>query len=596
MPPRTQNIGTYKGVEITPGSQEEVNAQVDKINSKNLGNTPSTTPITSPIPAPTGATAPNLPEPNAPIVQGAYINSLSEQQETMRKSLEDIYKTQKTEVDKKLEEATIAQQGYLSKIDPSTRPTYDQETRIMQNQLDAAEASSRTIQGNFEANQKLVNELDSLLTAGQEEIKQAEKNPTGMLAIPLQQNINRTMQDVAARAGVINSVLAARNGQIAQAHNIINQSRDAVKAQWEDQLNYYGTLLDYNDKKIISLDKESKTIAEKQVALVENDLARADETAEYIKKLMIDPESAQFVANAGVKMTDSIQEINAKMSEQSQRVKTEELKNELTSKGYEYVPFPGVGDDVSYFDVGGKQLAFKNPVKASGRGFMGALDKYENDLDAIIGTVYSTIPTKFGQATFEQQIGRARDDADKLSLVAAQVLKGQPAEFKNDFRNQAVGISQIDKAIAEIDKGAQTGVLNNALQYTYNLAGRDFDPKLARIQSYITSAIQPYRNSITGAAWGEQEDGEYASLFGSTKYSPIELRQRLVQTKELLKSKSAEGLNAFVNPLGTYENAFNVGILAQSELEFSGTQEDIFDEVIQPEDRPWYKKLWDGIF
>ncbi len=184
---------------------------------------------------------------------------------------------------------------------------------------------------------------------------------------------------------------------------------------------------------------------------------------------------------------------------------------------------------------------------------------YSNDLDAIVGTVLSTIPTKFGQATFADQLKHSRDDADKINLVAAQVLKGQPAEFKNDFRNQAVGISEVEKAIKLIDDGVQTGVINNGLQYTFNLAGKDYDPKLAQLNSYLTAAIQPYRNSVTGAAWGDQEDDEYQSLFGSTKYSPSELRSRLVNVKELLKSKSAQGLNSFVNPLGYYDNAFESG-------------------------------------
>jgi len=185
--------------------------------------------------------------------------------------------------------------------------------------------------------------------------------------------------------------------------------------------------------------------------------------------------------------------------------------------------------------------------------------QYTNDLDAIIGATLSSIPTQFGQQTFNQQIGKSRNDADKINLIATQVLKGQPAEFKRDFANQAVGINSIDKAIAELDKGAQTGFLNNAAQYTFNVFGKDFDPKLQKVQGYITAAIQPYRNSVTGAAWGEQEDAEYAQLFGSTKYSPAELKQRLVNIKEILKSKSAQGLNAFVNPLGYYGNQFESG-------------------------------------
>ena len=232
--------------------------------------------------------------------------------------------------------------------------------------------------------------------------------------------------------------------------------------------------------------------------------------------------------------------------------------------------------------------------------------QYDNDLDAIVGTVLSTIPSKFGQQTFRDQIAKARNDTDKLNIVAAQVLQGQPAEFKNDFRNQAVGIAQLDKAIAEIDKGVQTGALRNATQYVYNVFGKDFDPKLATISNYITSAIQPYRNSVTGAAWGEQEEREYQQLFGSTKYSPTELRQRLVQTKELLKSKSSEGLNSFVNPLGSYDNKFDdagmfapVGTPSLHSLGVSADDEDLFDSVANSTPTTsgggFFSNVWKGL-
>jgi hypothetical protein len=196
---------------------------------------------------------------------------------------------------------------------------------------------------------------------------------------------------------------------------------------------------------------------------------------------------------------------------------------------------------------------------AAGAG--GVASPYANDLDAIVGATLSTIPSKFGQETFQAQLNRTRNDADKVSLVAAQVLKGAPAEVKRDFTNQAVGIKEIDKAIAAIDRGVQTGVLQNSLQYTFNVFGKDYDPALAAISQNITAAIQPYRNSVTGAAWGEQEDNEYAALFGSTKYDPAALKQRLQGVKEVLKSKSAEGLNSYVNPLNSYGNVFQTGSL-----------------------------------
>ena len=181
---------------------------------------------------------------------------------------------------------------------------------------------------------------------------------------------------------------------------------------------------------------------------------------------------------------------------------------------------------------------------------------YANELEAVIGNVPNLIQSQNGKVAFASSIKRARSDADKLNAVATVVLKNSTSEVRNDFVKQAQAISSIDKAIAELDKGAQTGVLQNAAQYTFNVFGKDFDPKLAAISGYITSAIQPYRSSITGAAWGEQEEAEYSNLFGSTKFSPTELKERLVRLKEIMRDKSAIALNTQINPLGTQQNFF----------------------------------------
>lgn len=195
-------------------------------------------------------------------------------------------------------------------------------------------------------------------------------------------------------------------------------------------------------------------------------------------------------------------------------------------------------------------------------GTTGNNTAYSSDLDAVIGATLSTIPSKFGQQTFQSQISKARNDGDKLNLVASQVLKGASSEIRNDFSNQAIAMKQLDKAIAELDAGVKSGFLNSKAQYVAGVFGKDFDPKLQKVQAYITSAVQPYRNSVTGAAWGTQEDAEYADLFGSIKYSPTELKNRLTNMKETLKSKSATSLNTFVNPLGTYGNQFEIGQFA----------------------------------
>lgn len=200
----------------------------------------------------------------------------------------------------------------------------------------------------------------------------------------------------------------------------------------------------------------------------------------------------------------------------------------------------------------------KTSVKTgTGSGGSGSgSNSYKNDLDAIIGATLVTIPSKFGQEQFNTQLNRARNDADKINLIASTVLKNSPNEIKTDFSNQSIAVSNIDKAISEIDKGAKTGVINNALQKGFNLFGKDYDPALQSVAAYIVSAVQPYRNSVTGAAWGSQEENEYQQLFGSTAFSPAELKQRLERLKGIMVNKSVQGLNTFVNPLNTYQNPF----------------------------------------
>ena len=197
----------------------------------------------------------------------------------------------------------------------------------------------------------------------------------------------------------------------------------------------------------------------------------------------------------------------------------------------------------------------KTSVAGSGTGGSSS-NSYKNDLDAIIGATLVTIPSKFGQEQFNTQLSKSRNDADKINLIASTVLKNSPNEIKTDFSNQSIAVSNIDKAIAEIDEGAKTGVINNALQKGFNLFGKDYDPALQSVAAYIVSAVQPYRNSVTGAAWGSQEENEYQQLFGSTAFSPTELKQRLERLKGIMVNKSVQGLNTFVNPLNTYQNPF----------------------------------------
>lgn len=275
--------------------------------------------------------------------------------------------------------------------------------------------------------------------------------------------------------------------------------------------------------------------------------------AQGIDPSTLTPDELKGIADKlKVSTSDIISSYKQKAYEQKQAEIKANPPKELTQGEALFTYDPATG---SYKQIGYNP---KTAIPKTGNGTSGSSvdSKYTNDLDAILGNTIATIPTKFGQEQFQTQLSKTRNDADKISLIGSVVLKNAPAPVKQDFANQAIAVSNIDKAISEIDKGAKTGVLNNALQKGFNLIGKDYDPQLSAIASYIVSAIQPYRNSVTGAAWGSQEEAEYQQLFGSTAYSPTELKQRLTRLKEIMKDKSAQGLNVYVNPLDTYANPF----------------------------------------
>ena len=345
------------------------------VSGKNL-NIPTaevSTPVTTPAVTPTKITTPtpitdikptpkvNIPTPEAPTVYDNANTSLSVNATNIRKNIEDTYKTQQKNTQEQIDKLQKQQDKITSNLNPENRDTYDQEQRILQTQLRTAEGASGTVEADFMKRRKITSELENLLTQSNTLLGK-EKN------LPLRQNVlnertKNTLSDISARAGVLESVVSALDGNITQAHNIINQAKDTVSADWNDKTNYYNTLLELNNSKILNLDQESKDIAEKQVKLIETDLANVEKTTEYIKGLMTNPEQAQFIADAGVKLTDSIEEINAKMANQSKIQSINDKKNELVKDGYTYVPFPTDTTNLVAINAGGKTMYFKEPIE-----------------------------------------------------------------------------------------------------------------------------------------------------------------------------------------------------------------------------------------
>jgi hypothetical protein len=309
-----------------------------------------TSPIVTPVPAKSLKPAPEvqLPTPQAPQDNLVYAETVKGAVDSARKTLDTTLANEKSTIDTQVDTLRKQQADTLAKAKPLTEP--------FRAELENTERRKKFVDDNFEANQRLTNELDSLLT--QQNALMAQAMGGAIMSNRARQiKVNRTQQEVSARVGVIEAVMNARNNQIAQAYTAIDRSIGNIASDRNDSLNYYNTLIELDNQRILTLDNESRKITNEQISLVKGDLAKAEKTAEYVKELMLDPTTAQFMADAGVTLLDSVDEVKTKMAEQGKRQEIVDAKNRLVEAGYEIVAYPS--DNSFPVEVGGKTLYAK---------------------------------------------------------------------------------------------------------------------------------------------------------------------------------------------------------------------------------------------
>ena len=296
----------------------------------------------------------------------SYTQTLLAQEQKAREALEqrhqaelDKIAAEKETAQKRVDELTAKTEGIITEeVKPLLEP--------FRADLEKSERERLKVEENYFENQALVDELDTLLTQIQTDL-QATKDITGLASIR-EPRISKATENAIARVGVIEAVMATRNNQINQAYTLIDRTTEAMTADRQDQLTYYSTLIDFYDKqkdeegnKILTLESDQRAYISAQIGLLENDLAQAEANSNYIKSLMVNPETAQFMASAGITLNDTPNQVNLKMAEQSEREKVADFTNELTAKGYKYVPYTTDTTGLESYNVGGQTLWFKPP-------------------------------------------------------------------------------------------------------------------------------------------------------------------------------------------------------------------------------------------
>ena len=357
--------------------------------------------------------------------QGEFITGLTAGVDQAKKALEDSIARQQGEIDVKLETLRTKEKETLDKVGTLVTP--------FREDLEKTERERLFINQNFEENQALINELDQLLTEGNELIRQ-QQEVTGLAAVR-NPRIQKAMDDVAARAGVIEAVVNARNGQISVAENLIDRTVAAIAGDRMDQIAYYETILNLNRRDILSLDNVSERLAQEQLNIKKGDLKRAQATADYVKQLLIDPATAALMGEGGVKLTDSVGQINAKLTQATYAREVRDMSNEMTLAGAQAVISPkGVPADElrTLTDSRGKKHHFKIVEKPGGGigtesertigristsisgqaiNFPDAVVAYANQLS--LSEIYSA----YNQSAMGEKWGRPGESSNEIALL-----------------------------------------------------------------------------------------------------------------------------------------------------------------------------------
>lgn len=437
--------------------------------------------IESPVSTPTPVNTPNLPTPTAPSTNDAYFGSATQKVETTRKSLEDIYKAETERIEKDTKRTEREIENLSEKQDVLLSEDVEPLTKPFREELEKTERERLYVNQNFEANQRLTGELEALLTEGNEIIKASKAQPLAQSI--LNKKVNKTIGDVAARTGVIEAVMSARSNQIGEAYRLIDRSMDAITADRKDQLAYYETIYNFYEnekdekgKKLIDLDSEQSKFLEEKINLLKGDLQQAETNAQNIKNLMTDPETALFMANAGITLNDTPEVISEKMARQAAIEEVQDFKNERISEGYTYLPAaksntPGALS----FDVNGQTLYFKAP-KDSKRASDGSEVTSESG-DAFVQSLLNTEGGKPLTDTTIQKLDKGLTVLAQLGVLQSNIEGVKTGPIVGAFRaanpwdTQAQTIkAQLNAIVPNLARGiyGEVGVLTDNDIATYS--------------------------------------------------------------------------------------------------------------------------------
>lgn len=139
---------------------------------------------------------------------------------------------------------------------------------------------------------------------------------------------------------------------------------------------------------------------------------------------------------------------------------------------------------------------------------------YTNALSNVTGKS-SVFTQKSKKAELATYLANGNEDAAR-SMILTSAIDALPAEQATDIikRRQALDSLREVKELLNsyVEETGKTNLLRGTIDNAIRSIGFSTDPRAQEVQTRITTALQSYRNAVTGAAWGPQETAEYKAI------------------------------------------------------------------------------------
>lgn len=176
--------------------------------------------------------------------------------------------------------------------------------------------------------------------------------------------------------------------------------------------------------------------------------------------------------------------------------------------------------------------------------------QYSGALSVILGS------GKFTKDQKQSVINAINNGEDPIAVIknqAKSLMTGANQTKVENYEGARKAMEDLQTSLDSYYKlGGDTGVFKGSFEKGVNKLGAVSDPKLVTVATEISSALQLYRNAVSGTAYSVQEGKEMESVFPGIKKGKV-LNNAIIQGRLNAFDSNIDG--AYASVLG--ENAYN---------------------------------------